>query len=93
MKKWEIGKKQAENVYIEYFKFPFIGDFSKTTKKVTNLYKRFCKEGSEFRLAFGTTKVRDYFSTKDLLPECFQSHVVFYLNVQAVMSVTWDVLT
>ena len=30
-------------------------------KKVANLYKRFCKEVSEFRLVFCTTKVRDYF--------------------------------
>ena len=47
---------------------------------MTNLYKRFCKEGREFRLVCGTTKVRDYFSTKDSLPECFQSHVVYLFN-------------
>ena len=71
IKKIKKGEKRAKNVNIniEYFKLPFIGDFSTTTKKkVANLYKRFCKEGSEFRLVFNTTKVRDYFSTKDSLP-------------------------
>ena len=58
LQKEEIGKKRAENTNIEYFKLPFIGDFSTTTKKkVANLYKQFCKEGSEFRLVFSTTKV------------------------------------
>ena len=78
LQKEEIGKKRAENTNIEYFKLQFVGDFSTTTKKkVANLYKRFCKEGSEFRLVFNKTKVREYFSTEDSLPECFQSYVVY----------------
>ena len=62
LKKGEIGEKRTKIDNIQYFKLPFISDFSMTTKKkVTNLYKRFCKEGSEFRLVFSTTKVRNYF--------------------------------
>ena len=41
------------------------------------LYKRFCKGDSEIRVVFSVAKVRDYFSTKDSLPECFKSYVVY----------------
>ena len=77
-KKRKSVKTRVKNTNIKYFKLPFIGDLSTTTKKkVTNLYKRFCKEGSEFQLVFSTTKVREYFSTKCSLPECFQFHVIY----------------
>ena len=72
-KKLKKGEKRTKIDTIQYFKLPFIDDFSTTT----NLYKRCCKEGSEFRLVFSTTKVRKYFSTKDSLPECIQSQVVY----------------
>ena len=61
-----------------YFKLPYIGEYSKQTKeKITKLLVKFCKISINIKLVFNTTKVKDYFTTKDLMPECFKSHVVY----------------
>ena len=38
---------------------------------------KFCKLDKRVRLIFSTSKIKDYFSTKDSVPECFKSHVVY----------------
>ena len=41
------------------------------------LYNKFCKTDKSVRLIFSTSKIKDYFSTKDTVPECFKSRVVY----------------
>ena len=57
---------------------PYIGEFSDTTKRrINNLYKRFCKTDKKIQIVFSVSKIRDYFSTKDPIPECFKSFIVY----------------
>ena len=66
---------------IHYFRLPYIGEFSGMAKKrVMKLFKRFCKFDKEIRIVFSICKVRDYFSTKDPLPSCFKSFVVYQFS-------------
>ena len=61
-----------------YFKLPSIGMFSKVTKlKLNKIVKRYCKENIDFKLVFTISKIKDYFSQKDKIPECFRSFVVY----------------
>ena len=73
------GEKKKENVSdIHFFKLPYIGEFSGTVKcRIMKLYKRFCKPEKEIQIVYSISKIRDYFSTKDLVPECFRSYVIY----------------
>ena len=63
---------------IRYAKLPYIGQISKSAKnKIENLVKTFCKENIKIRLIFTTCKIGSYFSTKDVLPKCFKSNVIY----------------
>ena len=68
--------KVSEIWYIELL---YIGEFSDIAKrKVLKLLKQFCKSEYEIRIVFTVSKIRDYFSTKDPLPDdCFKSFVVY----------------
>ena len=69
----ESGKQQ-----IRYFKFPFIGVFSKLAKnKIHSLIKSFCLPETNARLIFTTCKVGQYFSQKDAIPLELRSWVVY----------------
>ena len=46
-------------------------------KRLHRIYKNLCKLDKEIRIIFYTSKIRDYFSTKDLLPKWFKSSVVY----------------
>ena len=72
----DISKEnEKENRYI---KLPYIGEFSKTTKiKISKLINRFCKNNIKITLIFDTCKIGSYFSTKDILPKCFLSNVIY----------------
>ena len=77
-KKYTGGNEEEQNKEIRYFVLPYIGDYSAYTKKcLTKIYKKFCKTDKSVRLLFSTSKIKNYFSTKDSLPECFKSHVVY----------------
>ena len=45
--------------------------------KINNLFKTFCKDNVRVNVVFTVCKVRNYFSTKDPIPECFKSNVVY----------------
>ena len=60
-----------------YYKLPYIGKYSKVTKqKVKELVERFCKD-IDLRLIFTTSKIGEYFSAKDPIPENLLSMVVY----------------
>ena len=62
----------------KYFKLPYIGEFSKIAKhKLNKIVKRFCKGDIDLKLVFTATKIKDYFSQKDKIPDCFRSFVVY----------------
>ena len=44
------------------------------------MLKQFCKLDQTIRHIFTTNKIKNYFSTKDTLPKCFKSHVVYKYN-------------
>ena len=72
------SEKEKLNEESRYIKLPFIGQFSKTTKnKINNLIKRFCKDNIKVNIVFTTCKIKSYFSTKDILPKCFLSGVIY----------------
>ena len=63
---------------IRYIKLPYIGEFSKIAKrKIRKLVGRFCNEKIQVNLVFDTCKIGSYFSTKDVVPKCFKSSVIY----------------
>ena len=77
-KKFMSSYVEEQNVEKHYFVLPYIGDYSTYTKKrIMKIYKKFCKLDKRVRLIFSTSKIKNYFSTKDTLPKCFKSHVVY----------------
>ena len=69
---------EERNTEINYFKLPYVGEHSNNIKKrLYKIYKNLCKLDKEIRIIFYTSKIRDYFSTKDLFPKCFKSSVVY----------------
>ena len=44
------------------------------------MYKRFCNLQNKIRVVFITSKIRDYFSTKDSLTKRFNSYVVYLIT-------------
>ena len=77
---------EERNTEINYFKLPYVGEHSNNIKKpLYKIYKNLCKLDKGIRIIFYTSKIRDYFSTKDLLPKCFQSNTV----VQDVVLAMW----
>ena len=79
--KLSTSDTEEQNVDTHYFKLPYVGDYSNYTKKrLNNMYKTFCNSDKSIRLIFNTTKIRDYFSTKDMIPNSFKSSVVYQYN-------------
>ena len=79
-KESEVEKKPEIEMGQEsrYITLPYIGDYSKVAKiKINNLFKKFCKENVRVNVVFTICKVRNYFSTKDPVPACFTSNVVY----------------
>ena len=61
-----------------YTKLPHIGGFTKLARvKVTKLLTKFCKKIINIKLVFNTPKVKDYFTSKDKMPQCVKSYVVY----------------
>ena len=68
---------------IRYIKLLYIGEFSKIAKsKIRNLIGRFCKDNIKINLVFDTCKIGTYFSTKDAVPNCFKSSVIYKFRCQ-----------
>ena len=61
-----------------YYKLPFLGQYSSYTQKsLNNIIKRFCKFNTSTKLVFTSFKLSNYFSTKDPVPKCLKSSVVY----------------
>ena len=76
----ESENKQETEVETEsrYVTLPYIGDYSKIAKtKIVKMFKTFCKPNVHINVVFTVCKLRSYFSTKDPVPSCFKSNVVY----------------
>ena len=71
-------KVLPERTETRYIILPYIGNYSKVARdKIKNLILEFCKENVSIKVVFSTFKVKTYFSTKDQLPVCYKSNVVY----------------
>ena len=74
----ESPHTEERNTEINYFKLSYVGEHSNNIKKwLYKIYKNLCKLDNGIKIILYTSKIRDYFSTKDLIPKCFQSSVVY----------------
>ena len=76
----EAEKKQEIEGKVEsrYVTLPYIGDYSKIAKnKIIKMFKTYCKPNVHVNVVFTVCKLRSYFSTKDPVPLCFKSNVVY----------------
>ena len=65
------------NKSVFYYKLPYIGSYSNSTKKtIYDLCKTFCKN-TNFKIAFSPFKFQDLFSSKACLPVALKSFVVY----------------
>ena len=69
--------EEAETIDIRYFKLPYIGEYSITVKqKLSKLIALYC-DNVDARVIFTSSKVGQYFSNKDKIPQELQSYVVY----------------
>ena len=69
--------KVSNNVKFNYYKLPYIGQFSKTTKqKLEKICDQYWKDLS-VKTVFIPFKVGDLFSAKDTIPKLVKSFVVY----------------
>ena len=69
--------KVSYTVKLSYYKLPYIGHFSKTTKqKLKKNCDQYCKDSS-VKIVFTPFKVGDLFSVKDAIPKLLKSFVVY----------------
>ena len=55
----------------------FDTDVESLKTKIIKMFKTFCKPNVHINVVFTVCKLRSYFSTKDLVPSCFKSNVVY----------------
>ena len=66
---------------IRYIKLPYIKELSNTaTIKIKKMLQKYCTTNIDVRLIFNTYKISSYFSTKDIMPSCFKSNVIYYFE-------------
>ena len=78
--KREEKEKKLDEVEHEsrYITLPYLGEYSKVAKsKIKDMVKKYCKPGVNVSVVFTACKLRSYFSTKDSVPSCFKSNVVY----------------
>ena len=69
--------KVSKTIKFNYYKLPFIGHFSKTTKqKLKKICDQYCKDLS-VKIVFTPFKVGDLFSVKDAIPKLLRPFVVY----------------
>ena len=74
------NEDEKENIYI---KLPYIGELSKIAKnKISKMIGRFCNNKIRISIVFDTCKIGSYFSTKDTVPKCFASSVIYQFSCQ-----------
>ena len=65
------------NKSVSYYKLPYIGSYSNSTKKkIYELCKTFCKN-TNVKIVFSPFKLQDLFSSKDCLPVALKPFVVY----------------
>ena len=70
-----------------YFKLPFVGNFSSyTDKRIKSIIEKYCKPGTEIKIAFTSSKISSYFSPKDKKLKDLQSHVVYLFTCAGCIS-------
>ena len=63
---------------VHYFELPYIGNLSHQVKrKLSKFCKEFCKENFNIKLVFNSLKVKNYFSSKDPVPNDLKSFLVY----------------
>ena len=77
--KFSSNQNQLEDKSdVHYFKLPYIGNLSHQVKiKLSKFCKEFCKENFNIRLVFNSLKVKNYFSSKDPIPNDLKSFLVY----------------
>ena len=71
----ENSNNENENK-MRYITLPFVGDCLKITKiKIKKWITKFCTPNA--KVVFTTFKANSYFSTKDVMPKCFKSSVIY----------------
>ena len=62
---------------VHYFKLPYIGNLSQHIEnKLSKLCKEFSKEKFNIKLVFNPFGIKNYFSSKDLIPNDLKSFIV-----------------
>ena len=76
----EKKDKSSDDITPNYYKLPYIGNFSKTTKnKISEICKKYCKTLS-VRLCFSLFKTGSLFSVKDVTPPEHKPSVVYLFS-------------
>ena len=69
--------EKSDAIKLNYYKLPYIGHFSTTTKqKLNKLCNEYCKDLT-IKIVFSPFKVGDLFSVKDSIPKFLKSFVVY----------------
>ena len=72
------SQNKVDQKDIRYIKLPYIGEASKIAKvKISKMIRKYCNENIKISLVFNTCKISSYFSTKDAVPKCFSSNVIY----------------
>ena len=74
----QFVREQNSKIEPRYFKLPYIGEVSKILRHNLNrTIKKYCTNVVDLKLVFTGSKIKNYFSQKDAIPECFKSFVVY----------------
>ena len=82
----KIGKDseiegQKPDIDIRYIKLPYIKESSTFIKgKIKKMLHKYCNTNIDVRIVFDIHKIRSYFSTKDVMPSCFKSSVIYHFE-------------
>ena len=84
----KTGVKTVSEECLEsrYITLPYTGNYSKIVRnKINRLVQIFCKDKVNTKLVFTTCKVTSYLSTKDPLPRCIKSNVVYSFVLYVIL--------
>ena len=72
-----VTVNQQTDEQVSYFRLPYLGKISlQINEKVTALCEKLCKK-TKIKIAFTSFKIGNYFSTKDPIPKCYKSRIVY----------------
>ena len=77
-KQFNIEPPKVSNIIkFSYYKLPYIGNFSKTTKQKLNKICDLYYKNLSLKIVFAPFKIGDLFSVKDAIPKLLKSFVVY----------------